>query len=433
MTPGSAAPDQAETTGSSHLYSPARRWFFLAILFLVGTSSSIDRVVISVLLEPIKQEFGVSDTQLGLLSGLSFALLYSMLGLPIARWADRGDRTLLITVAISIWSAMTMLCAVAGSFWQLLLARIGVGVGEAGATPPAQALIVDYFPPSSRARAIGIFATSGTAGYLIGLSIGSQIVTAYGWRATLMAFGLPGLLIAATVYFLLDEPRRSVAPSAPRGATEAFGASIRRLAAKRSFVRLLIGFTFYNFAAYGSLVFVPSYLIRVVGSPIADAGLYYGLSSGVAVLIGSLAGGMACDMLVRRDKRWIAWFPALGFGLAALPNTLMFLIDDLGWFLVVSTIGGILLYASLPAAFAAVHAVCGSARRATAIALLLFFGNLLGFGLGPVVTGALSDMFSASVGPTGLRYALLIVMALTVPTAILMFSAAGAVPGDLED
>ncbi|MGV3478300.1 MAG: hypothetical protein ACO1O3_00005, partial [Sphingobium sp.] len=143
--------------------------------------------------------------------------------------------------------------------------------------------------------------------------------------------------------------------------------------------------------------------------------------------------GMACDMLVRRDKRWIAWFPALGFGLAALPNTLMFLIDDLGWFLVVSTIGGILLYASLPAAFAAVHAVCGSARRATAIALLLFFGNLLGFGLGPVVTGALSDMFSASVGPTGLRYALLIVMALTVPTAILMFSAAGAVPSDLED
>jgi predicted MFS family arabinose efflux permease len=433
VTPGAAEPTSTGMTGSSHLYSPARRWFFLAVLFLVGTSSSVDRVVISVLLEPIKQEFGVSDTQLGLLSGLSFALLYSVLGLPIARLADRGDRRLLITIAISVWSAMTMLCAAAGSFWHLLIARVGVGVGEAGATPPAQSLIVDYFPVSSRARAIGTFATSGTAGYLIGLSIGSQVVTAYGWRATLVAFGLPGLLIAAIVYFALDEPRRSAAASAPRASTEAFGESIRRLAAKRSFVRLLIGFTFYNFAAYGSLVFVPSYLIRVVGSPIADAGLYYGLSSGLAVLIGSLAGGILCDMLVRRDKRWIAWFPALGFALAAVPNTLMFLIDDLGWFLAISTLGGILLYASLPAAFAAVHAVCGSARRATAIALLLFFGNLLGFGLGPVVTGALSDMFSASVGPTGLRYALLLVMALTVPTAIMMFSAAGAVRGDLED
>lgn len=423
----------AAAVTDSSAYSPARRWLFLGILFLVGTSSSVDRVVISVLLEPIKQEFQVSDTMLGMLSGLSFALLYSVLGLPVARLADRGDRKLLITAAITVWSAMTALCAAAGTFWQLLIARIGVGVGEAGATPPAQSLIVDYFPLASRARAIGIFATSGTAGYLLGLSLGSQLVSAFGWRMTLLAFGLPGLIIAAIVYFVLDEPRkrRGVATLAPP--PEAFMQSIRRLANKPAFVRLLIGFTIYHFAAYGSLVFVPSYMTRVIGSPIADAGLYFGLTSAFAVLIGSLAGGALCDLLVRRDTRWIAWFPAAGYALAAVPSTLMFLIDDLAWFLFVSTLGGILLYAALPAAFSAVHAVCGGARRATAIALVLFFGNLLGFGLGPVITGALSDLFSASVGPSGLRYALLLVMALTVPTSVLMFRAAKFVPQDLED
>ncbi len=426
-------PPAARGGGAAHLYTPARRWTFLAILFLVGASSSIDRVVISVLLEPIKQEFQVSDTQLGLLSGLSFALLYSAFGLPIARFADRGNRKKLIAAAISVWSLMTVLCAAAASFWQLLLARIGVGVGEAGATPPAQSLIVDYFPTAQRARAIGIFATSGTVGYLIGLSAGSQLVAAYGWRATLVAFGLPGLLIAALVWWVLDEPRQRIDAAVPRASSEDFRTSVGRLAGKRSFVLMLTGFTLYHFAAYGSLVFVPSYLVRVIESPIEQAGLYYGATSALAVLIGSLAGGAIQDALSRRDSRWIVRFPAVAFGLAALPNCAMFLIDDLTAFLIVSTVGGILLYAALPAAFAAIHAVCGSARRATAIAIVLFFGNLLGFGLGPVITGALSDHFSAIHGAEGLRYALIIVMALTVPTAIFFYRASGRVAEDLED
>lgn len=422
----------AESSQTGVTYTPARRWLFLAILFLVGTSSSIDRVVISVLLEPIKHEFRLSDAQLGMMSGFSFALLYSLFGLPIARYADRGDRRLLITVAIGVWSAMTMLCAAAGSFAQLLAARIGVGVGEAGATPPAQSLIVDYFPPEMRARAIGIFTTTGTVGFLVGLSLGSRLVTDHGWRFTLIAFGLPGLVIAALAYFLLDEPRRG-----ERGATapvqEAFPLSLRRLARKPAYVRLVTASTVYSFAAYGSLVFVPSYLVRVVKVPIADAGLYYGMTSALAVLIGSLAGGALCDWLVRRDRRWVAWFPGLGFVLASVPCTLMFLIDDFRVFLAVSTLGGILLYASLPASFAAVHVVCGGVRRATAIALLLFFGNLIGFGLGPWATGWLSDLFSVSHGAAGLRYALMIIMALVLPSGIITLAAARHIIADRED
>lgn len=423
--------DPAAPPGAAVSYSPLHRSLFLAVLFLVGTSSSVDRVVISVLLEPIKREFSATDTQLGLLSGLSFALLYSILGVPIARYADRGDRTRLIAGALAVWSGMTMLCAAATGFWHLLAARVGVGIGEAGATPPSQSLIVDYFPPTMRARAIGIFATSGTAGYLLGLSVGSQLVTSFGWRSTLVAFGLPGLVIAAVVYFVLDEPRRR-AIRHRGGGGERFTLSVRRLARKPAYVRLLIASTIYSFAAYGSLVFVPSYLVRVVGTPIAKGGLYYGVTSAFAVLLGSVAGGFLCDMLVRRDLRWSAWFPAIGFGLAAVPCTLMFLIDDLTWFLVVSTIGGALLYAALPASFAAIHAVCGSARRATAIAIVLFFGNLLGFGAGPVVTGALSDAFASTYGPSGLRYALMIVMAMTAPAALTTFLAARHITDDVE-
>ncbi|MEX6631923.1 spinster family MFS transporter [Hyphococcus lacteus] len=414
-------------------YSSTQRWTFLFILFLVGTSSSMDRVVISILLEPIKQEFDVTDTQLGLLSGLSFAIFYSILGIPIARLADHGDRPLLISISITIWSGMTMLCAAAAGYWHLLLARIGVSIGEAGGTPPAQSLIVDYFPRASRARAIGIFTTSGTAGYLIGLSVGSQIVVAYGWRGTLIAFGLPGLLIAAAVFLILKEPRKAGGNQNIAQKSESFRISIRCLMAKPAYIKLLVAHTVYAFAAYGSLLFVPSYLVRVIGSPIEQSGFYFGITSGIAVLIGSLAGGSICDVLSKRDARWVAWFPAAGFALATLPNALMFLVNDLFVFLIVSFFGGLLLYASLPAAFSAVHAVCGTKRRATSIALVLFFGNLIGFGLGPVVTGALSDMFSKTYGQEGLRYALLIIMLLTSVAAGLFYSAGQTIRKDMED
>lgn len=408
-----------------------RRWLMLAILFLVGTSSATDRVVISVLLDPIKREFGVSDTQLGLLSGMSFALLYSVLGLPIARWADRGDRRWLIAIALSVWSGMTVACAAATGFWQLLIARIGVGAGEAGATPPAQALLVDYFPADFRARAIAIFATSGTVGYLLGLTVGSQLVSHFGWRETLVAFGLPGFLIAALAYGFLVEPRRTRSAT-QANTTEDLRTSLRRLAAKPAFVRLLVGLTIYNFAAYGALLFVPTYLTRVLRVPVRDVGLFYGLTTALGVLLGSVVGGWLCDALVRRDKRWIAWFPAAGFALATVPDSLMFLSDDFSAFLWLSLLGGMLLNAALPAAFAAVHAVCGNARRATAIALVLFTGNLLGFGLGPTVTGLLSDIWSSHFGIDGLRYAVLAVMALTLPTAAVVHSAARALPADIE-
>ena len=196
--------------GATHpwdLYSGKQRWVFLTVLFLVSTSNVVDRQIVTVLLEPIKAEFGVSDTMLGLLSGLAFALFYVTLGIPIARLADSKNRKLIVGTAITVWSIMTALCGAAQSFFQLALARVGVGAGEAGAVPPSQSLLADYFPPERRSLALAVFFLSAAAGNVLGLIVGGQVADAYGWRWTFVIFGLPGLLLALIVWVVLDEPR----------------------------------------------------------------------------------------------------------------------------------------------------------------------------------------------------------------------------------
>jgi predicted MFS family arabinose efflux permease len=189
------------------LYTRGRRKGFLFVLFLVGASSYVDKNIIGVLLEQIKAEFHVSDAMLGLLSGISFALFYATFGIPVARWADRGDRKRVITIALLIWSAMTALCGLASTFWQLVLARFGVGAGEAGAMPPAHSLLADYYPPTERAGAIGVFMMCSPVGYAIGLVLGGFIAQHYGWRTAFISVGLFGVLIAPLTWFVLQEPR----------------------------------------------------------------------------------------------------------------------------------------------------------------------------------------------------------------------------------
>ena len=238
-------------------YPPARRWGLLAILFLVSTSNYIDRQVMSVLIEPIKAEFQVSDTAMGLLTGFAFAATYALLGIPVARWADRGDRRQVITLSLAVWSVATMACGFAGSFATLALARVGVGVGEAGALPPAQSLIADYFPPAQRTRALAIFMASATLGYLIALSGGAKLAAFHGWRTTLIVLGAPGLLLCALTAFGLAEPRRGRA-SREVAHSEPLKATLRALLAKRSYVGIVLAMTFYYLVAYGALTWIPA-------------------------------------------------------------------------------------------------------------------------------------------------------------------------------
>jgi MFS family permease len=415
------------------MYTPRQRGGFLAVLFLVSTSQFFDRNVIAVLLEPIKHEFTVSDTMLGLLGGLCFALFYAVAGMPVARWADRGNRRTIITLALTLWSIMTMLCGLAQSFWQLALARVGVGVGESGGIPPSQSLIADYFPPERRATAIAIFLGGAIAGNVLGLSLGGNIAAAYGWRTAFLLAGAPGLALALIVRLTLAEPRLELIGTSMSRAAERVADTISRLRMKRSFVAALTGAILYYLFAYGALIFVPSFLTRVIHAPLAKVSTIYGLVSAAGSLVGLVPGGWLADRLARRDVRWLSWLPALAFLVGSPIYLIAFTLNDVSSFMVFMFAGMVTLSAGLPSVFSTVHAICGTARRATAIAIVLFSASLIGGGLGPVLSGAISDQLSVRYGYHGLRYALMTMTTLLPASAVFMYWCGRAMPRDLEE
>lgn len=369
---------------------------------------------------------------LGLLSGAAFAVVYSVLGLPVARWADRGDRPRIIALAVAVWSVMCALCGAAQQFWQLLLARIGVGFGEAGAAPPSQSLIVEYFPVHRRALAVGIYTAGGSAGYLIGVVIGAQIAAAYGWRAAFVLLGLPGLVLALAVLWTLAEPRRARRPPPAAVSGESFVAALRVLWRKPSYRWNLAGITVFGFFAYGVLIFLPAYQLRVLRIDLATVGTVYGGLAAAATLVGTLGGGWLADRLARRNRAWLLRLPALGV-LAAFPCYLLsFTVPDFTTFLVGTTVGGILLTAAVPSAMVGVHAVCGSVRRAMAIAIVLFFMTLVGSSGGPLAVGLASDALARAHGNAALGRALALLSVALVVCAGCFGMAGRRLAGDEE-
>ena len=402
----------------------------LCVLCLVSTSSYLDRSMLGVALEPIKAEFHASDSMLGLLSGASFALLYVTLGIPVARWADRGDRKLIITGALAIWSAMTTLSGVTISFWQLALARIGVGAGEAGAMAPAQSLLADYFPPRQRARALSVFMVSVTLGNVLGLSAGGWFTQNFGWRAMFLAAGLPGLLLAPLVFVTLKEPRHA-SPASTR--SEPIAATLVALVTKPSYVMAVVGMALFFGVAYGPMSFTIPFMIRVHGMRIGEAGAIVGFCTAVGGLLGNLAGGVLTDRLSTRDMRWLAWIPALGLIALGVLNPAAVLVASPAVMIALMFCGGVIIAATYPPMYALLHAVCGSARRVMAIATALFVANLVGLGLGPLSVGVLSDLFAHTLGPTnGLRYAIVAVSSALIPAGLLLVGAAAYLRADLE-
>lgn len=430
--PHSTSREQAESTVRPwERYSPGRRYALLFVLFLVGTSSYADRAIISVLVEPLKAEFGMSDTVMGMFGGLTFALFYATLALPVARWADRGNRKLIIAASLAIWSLMTALCGVAQTFWQLALARVGVGAGEAGALPASQSLVADYFPPSQRNRAFAILLMSSMAGGIVGLAGGGYVVEYYGWRAAFLVAGLPGLLLAILTYAVLDEPRRdSLAAAAP---SESFLAALRMLVRKPSFVLLLCGISTYFVIAGGEAVFFISFIIRRYGLSVSDAGGMYSVVATISALVGTLFGTTIVNRMVAKDERWSCWLPAAAM-LAAWPiYELVMIVQSLHLVLVLQAMAGTILIGAAPPMFNAIHIVCGSKRRATAVALMFFFINLIGQGLGPVLVGALSDWLAVGESsPDSIAGALMIVYVLFAPGAFFLLRASRSLLADRE-
>jgi predicted MFS family arabinose efflux permease len=377
------------------------------LLMTAYTFNAMDRSIISIISQAIKLDLKLSDTQLGLLSGTAFAVLYAFGGIPIARLSERMSRVNIITVALLVWSCLCALCGAAASFSQLLLIRVGVGVAEAGCSPPAHSLISDYFAPSRRTSALSVYSCGISLGYLLAAVAGGYVAQHWGWRAACAMVGLPGVAIAVLVKICIREPPRGhsepgaadrIRPPLPPFSLRAEWRELRAVAkillVNRPVLHMVLGVTLGAFAAYGYYAFVPPYFSRAFGLDYATIGVIAGLAGGVAVGLGIVAGGFVADALARRARRWYALVPAMG-GIIAVPFYLLAVLQaDWRTATGLLAIAGFFQYASLGPTFGVVQNVVDQRRRATATALLYVCLNVFALGGGPLFTGWVIDRFA---------------------------------------
>ena len=408
------------------------RYGVLALLFVVYSFNFIDRQIVGVLAAPIKAELHLTDTQLGLLGGLSFALLYTTLGVPIAWLADRTSRTWIITIALTLWSAFTASCGAAANFLQLFLGRVGVGVGEAGGVAPAYALISDYFPPKERARALAVYSFGIPVGSAAGIALGGLIASAVDWRVAFFTVGAAGVLLAPIFRMLVREPKRGRYDAKEAEAPKSKG-DLGALLSKPSFWLLSFGAASSSIMGYGIFFWAPSFLLRSYHMSLHDAALTYAALVFVGGVIGVWLGGMLADWLGARSRAAYALVPAVAFllttpcyfiGLTAASPLVAFLA-----FLPPTAFG----LAWLGPVLSAVQHLAAPRFRATASALFLLINNLLGLGLGTVLIGALSDALKTRFGDEALRYSILAGTGFYLLAALFFFAAATQLKRDWRD
>ncbi len=410
-----------------------QRHYALIVLTLAYTSSHVDRGIVNIVLQPIKAEFQVSDTLLGLLSGLAFALFYATLGVPIAMWADRGNRRNIIALAVTVWSAMTAACGLAGNFGQLLAARIGVGIGEAGSSPPSHSMIADLYAKESRSTAMAIYSIGVYAGAMLGLVVGGYVVQHYGWRTTFYVVGLPGLVIAFLVRFTIGEPRRGHADGLAHDAALRSNLLqvVRHLWRTKSARHITIGLTLVSFVGYGGLIFGPSFFMRSLGMKPQEVGLIFGIIAGFVGGFGALLGGYLADRLSRRDMRWNAWVIAVA-KLLGMPLFIVFYMSSDLWLMIpVYVVSSILGAFYLGPSFAMIQSLTPLHMRALTSAVMLFVLNFIALGFGPLAVGFISDLLEPIFGVESLRWALFGTAFIGVWAAVHYYWAGKTYPDDL--
>ncbi|MFM9864997.1 MAG: spinster family MFS transporter [Micropepsaceae bacterium] len=427
MSSVTAAPSQAQD------FSTAYKIYVLLLLLAVYISNYADRMILSVLMPAIKAEFQVSDTAMGFLAGTAFAIFYATLGVPIAIWADRGNRKNIISIAVTIWSAMTALCGLASNFWLFALARVGVGVGEAGGSPPSHSIISDLFGPKERATALGVFALGVPFGLFVGLYGGAQIAAAYGWRTTFFVLGIPGLILALLVYFTIREPQRGASDGlAQSGEAPALMTTVRHMLGQKSLVHVFAGATLTTLVGYAGVVWWPTFVMRSHGLAMTDLSLFLALVFGVAGGLGTFFGGYIADQFSKRDLKWMPRIVTIAT-LAGFPFGMAIYLADSSW-MVFALIGvpAALGAVYLPPTYAMTQGLVEVRMRTVASALLLFVINLIGMGLGPLVAGLISDALTPAYGPNALAYSLLILTFLNLWAAAHYWLAGKHFEGDLK-
>jgi len=407
------ASDSATATVRSERITP-RMIYTLVILVLVGIFSFIDRQIITILLEPIKQDIHLSDTEMGLLTGMAFAAVYLFASFPLARWTDRSDRRVVLAFCVALWSLMTAASGFAHVFWQLCAARAGVAAGEAGANPVSQSLVADIFPLHFRAKAMAALTIGPALGIFAGLFLGGWLATAWSWRAAFVIVGAPGLVLSAVIWLTIRDPRAK--PTAATFVDEpSLWTKIAILWRIPTFRLAMIGLGFHSVSGYAWTGWAPTFLIRVHGMSLTDIGLWLGLSTASGVILGGVITGAIADRLGANDPRWYGWLPWYGTLAACVLAVLFALTPSPGM--------SIMLFLPMMAAiatwgaptYALAQYVVDGRSRALAAAVVGFFSSFLGTGLGPLVVGALNDLLAPHFGQEAIRYSLL----LTLPSLFL--------------
>ena len=425
----STLPDDAK---SGVAFTPSVTRYALVMLTIAYAFNFIDRQILVILQQSIKEEMALLDWQLGLLTGPAFAAIYVTAGIPVAYWADRANRKNIISLAVAVWSGMTVLSGTANSFWQLFAARFGVGLGEAGGSPPAHAMISDYYPPEERGAALGFYSAGLHFGIVLGFLIGAFVEQAFGWRYAFMVVGAPGMIFAGIFFLTVKEPPRGRFESASSAAqVPTLGETIAVLRGFRSFWLIAVACGLTAFGGYGVGNFLPAFVERSHGISGWDLGVVMAFGGGGAGMLGTFLGGRLADRLGSGEQRWYLWLPAAASTLA-LPLVFPMLLADatplaIGSMVMVTALTNTYLGPSL----ATCHQLVPPAMRALTSAILFFILNLIGLGCGPPFAGALSDVLGEAYGTDGLRYALQIVAAISAVGVGFFVLAARQLPKDL--
>jgi MFS family permease len=384
------------------------RNYLLAVLLLILAFNYVDRLALGLVLQNIKADLHLSDTQLGFLSGMAFALFYSVMGIPIARWADRGNRVTIITITTLLWSAAVSLCGLAGNFMQLLLIRVGVAVGEAGCIPPAHSLIPDYFTRAERPRAVSVYMLGSSLSVVIGYFLAGWLNQLYGWRATFIMIGLPGLPLAMLAWFSLREPRGESPMTQAVSAHPGLREVAVTLCGNSTFRHLLFCFSVVSFFGNGILQWQPAFFIRSYGMTTGELGTWFAAIYGIGGMIGGYAGGALSSRRAANNERLQLAIVSTAYCGFAVLQASIYLVSHRNAAFALAGLAAIGASSITGPLFATIQTLVPERMRAVSIALIYFFANLIGLGLGPLATGALSDALRPIFAEESLRYSLLL-------------------------
>ncbi len=399
-----------------------RRNVALAMLFVVGTINFVDRQLLAMLIEPIRADIALSDTQFGLLTGLAFALFYAGMGVPVAILADRWNRIRLIGIACILWSGFTAACGLVSNFWQLALMRFGVGAGEAGGTAPSVSVLADYYPPDRRPVAMALFTCNGPFGVFVGAAFGAWAAAAIGWRNAFLVIGAIGILVGPLLIWLVHEPARGQMDESANDDPVPFARALGLFRERRSLMLVLPATAFAAFVSYGMLNWIPAYLMRVQAMPLAAMGTWFAPVAGITFAAGTLGGGWLVARLSQRSPRAYGRVPAIATAIL-IPSLIAALTVD-GWpaalALMIVPLTACTFY--IAPSLALVQNLTPPRARATATAILMLMFNIVGLGFGPLFVGFVSDMLKPGHGIESLRWGLLALIPFAVAACVVQIA-----------